>query len=352
MTSDVFTHPWRGGLFGDARIAELLSADASLASMLRVEAAYARALGSAGAIDEESAEAAASGIAASEIAPSELAAGTARDGVPVPALVGRLKARLPEKLHPAIHSGLTSQDVVDTALVLTLVPVLAELQSRLTAMIEALQALEQRFGACRLMGRTRMQAALPIAASVRIAAWRDPLVRHLTRLEELAPRVLVLQLGGAAGARVALGDKGPAIAAAMAAPLDLRESAGSWHTARDGIAELAGWLSLVTGTLGKMGQDVALMAQQGIDEIALSSGGTSSAMPHKQNPIKAELLVTLARFNAVQLSGLHLALNHEQERSGAAWALEWMLLPQMIMATARALATGRDLCLSVQRLGQ
>ena len=351
MPSDVFTHPWLGGLFGDDRIAELLSAEASLANMLRVEAAFARAQGTAGAIDKDLAEAAASGIAACEITPKELRTGTARDGVPVPALVQLLKARLPETLHPAIHAGLTSQDVVDTALVLALVPALAELQSRLSAMIEALEALDHQFGARRLMGRTRMQAALPIAASARIAAWRDPLLRHQTRLEELKPRVLVLQLGGAAGDRAAFGEKGPEISAAMAAMLELQDSPGSWHTGRDGIAELAGWLSLVSGTLGKIGQDIALMAQQGIDDITLSGGGGSSAMPHKQNPVQAELLVALARFNAVQLSGLHLALNHEQERSGAAWALEWMLLPRMMMATARALAVGRELCLSVTRLG-
>jgi len=93
------------------------------------------------------------------------------------------------------------------------------------------------------------------------------------------------------------------------------------------------------------------MAQQGLDEIALADGGSSSAMPHKRNPVQAELLVTLARFNATQLAGLHHALVHEQERSGAAWALEWMLLPQMCVATGCALCTARALLGSVERLG-
>ena len=109
-----------------------------------------------------------------------------------------------------------------------------------------------------------------------------------------------MQFGGAAGTLDKLGDKGAAVRAALARRLGLGD-APQWHSQRDRIAELAGWLSLVTGSLGKFGQDIALMAQAG-DEIALSGGGGSSAMPHKQNPVGAEVLVTLARFNAVQLS--------------------------------------------------
>ena len=120
---------------------------------------------------------------------------------------------------------------------------------------------------------------------------------------------------------------------------------------RDGMAEAASLMSLITGTLGKMGQDICLMAQQGIDEIALAGGGGSSAMPHKQNPVLAEVLVTLARYNAVQLSGLHHAMLHEQERSGAAWALEWMLLPQMVQATGRALVVATDVASQITSIG-
>ena len=157
-------------------------------------------------------------------------------------------------------------------------------------------------------------------------------MRHLERLDALRRSLLVVQFGGAAGTLEKLGDKGPAVRAALADRLGLAD-APQWHSQRDRIAELAGWLSLVTGSLGKFGQDVALMAQAG-DEIELAGGGGSSAMPHKQNPVDAEVLVTLARFNAAQLSGMHQALVHEQERSGAAWTLEWLILPQMVMATA------------------
>jgi 3-carboxy-cis,cis-muconate cycloisomerase len=118
----------------------------------------------------------------------------------------------------------------------------------------------------------------------------------------------------------------------LAKTLGLGVASRSWHTARDGLAEFASWLSLVSGTLGKIGQDVAMMAQNEIGETVLAGGGKSSAMHHKSNPVQAELLVALARFNATQLSGLHQALIHEQERSGAAWTLEWMVLPGMVSA--------------------
>ncbi len=116
------------------------------------------------------------------------------------------------------------------------------------------------------------------------------------------------------------------------------------------IADLGHLLALITGSLGKMGQDIALLAQAG-DDITLSSGGGSSAMPHKQNPVAAETLVALARFNAVQASALQQAMVHEQERSGAAWTLEWLTLPHMLAATGAALRHAEALTLSILRLG-
>ena len=105
----------------------------------------------------------------------------------------------------------------------------------------------------------------------------------------------------------------------------------SWHSQRDRIGEFGSFLSLLSGTLGKIGQDIALMAQNEVGEVQLATGGGSSAMPHKSNPVPAEVLVTLARFNAGLLGTLHQALVHENERSGAAWTLEWMVLPQMVV---------------------
>lgn len=331
----VFQHAWLSGLFADAEVAALWSAEAQMGHMLRMEAAWSRGLGAS--------EAVASGIAAFDPDMADIAAGTARDGVPVPALVRQLRAAFgPE----GIHDGLTSQDLIDTGLTFAMLGTAEVLAARLRGLAAALAALEARFGAVPLMGRTRMQAARQITFADRLAAWHLPLAAHLERLEATAPQLARLSLGGATGTREGIT---PAQVAALEAALGLTAGDKAWHGMRDGVGAFGAVLSLISGTLGKMGQDLALMAQMG--EVGMAGAGGSSAMPHKQNPVLAELLVTLARFNAAQLGGLHQALVHEQERSGAAWGLEWMILPQMAEGTGRALAAGRDLVERIERVG-
>ncbi len=348
--TSMFDHPWMSGLFGDAELAAHLGPPAQLRAMLSVECAFSHALGQAGVVPGDIAQRASDAMAQVRIDEADLRDGAGRDGLVVPALVAQLRAGVAEELRGAVHSGLTSQDVIDTALVLNLRPILGLLQTRLVSLSRALERLADLHGAASLMGRTRMQAALPITVRDRIELWMLPLAGHLARLEELQPRLMQLHFGGPVGTRQGFGDKGDAVAAAMAQALQLASAGKPGHAMRAVWAELAGWLSLVSGSLGKMGQDVALMAQQGVDEITLAQGGGSSAMAHKSNPVLAELLVTLARFNAVQLGAMHQALVHEQERSGAAWALEWMILPQMLQATGRALTAGRELVDMIERM--
>lgn len=200
------------------------------------------------------------------------------------------------------------------------------------------------------MGRTRMQAAIPITVSDRLRSWIEPLLDHKDRLEAMDRDLFAVQFGGAAGTLEKLGDRADDVRATLAEELDLADFP-QWHSQRSEVADFANALSLVTGSLGKFGQDIALMAQQG-DEIELAGGGGSSAMPHKQNPVAAEVLVALARFNATQLSGMHHALIHEQERSGAAWTLEWLIMPQMAGATAAALRLAGELVGNIRRLGR
>lgn len=348
MSISVFDHPWLSGLFGDAAMATIFSAEQQMAHMLAFEAAWSRACGKAGLFDAAKSETAACAIESATIDFNDIAAGMGQDGVPVPRLITQLNALAPAE---ALHKGATSQDVVDTALVMTLREASFLIAGRLMELETHLKALEMRFGDAPLMGRTRMQAATEITVRDRMLAWRLPLPAHLDRLEALRPRVEKVQIGGASGDRKALGDKAGEVVAEVAKALALAPTDKAWHTMRDGIADYASFLSLVTGSLGKIGQDIALMAQQGIEEIAMSGGGGSSAMPHKQNPVSAELLVTLARFNATQVSAMHHAMIHEQERSGAAWTLEWMVLPQMAMATGRALAVAIDLSQNITRMG-
>lgn len=334
MSVSPFDHPLLSALLGDDEVAECFLFAAELDAMLAFERALARAEADLGVIPREASRAIDVGIARFSPDLNALRRATARDGLPVPELVKQLRIAIGELHAASLHFGATSQDVVDTALILRLKRALAILEARLQSIARDLAQLQQRFGSHQIPGITRMQVAIPITATDRIAAWRGPLERHAVRLREQLPRLLVVQFGGAAGTLDVLGETGPTVRAALARELGLGD-APQWHSQRDTIADLAGWLSLVTGSLGKIGQDIALMALGGT--IQLSGGGGSSAMPHKQNPVKAEMLETLARFNSVQVGAMHQAMLHPMERSGAAWTLEWLILPQMVVATAAAL---------------
>ncbi|NLS04268.1 3-carboxy-cis,cis-muconate cycloisomerase [Rhizobium sp. P32RR-XVIII] len=345
MSASVFDHPFLSGLLGDEETAAYFSADADIRAMLAFEAALAKAEAAHGIIPVGAAAAIAG--ACSSFAP-DLAAlrnATARDGVVVPELVRQLRAAAGDA-GAHVHIGATSQDVIDSSLMLRLKPVAYLFAGRLVAIDAHLTALEASFGNLPMMGRTRMQAAIPITVADRLRAWRSPLEGYRETLTELR---FPLQFGGAAGTLEKFGDKAGAVRASLAQELGLTDLP-QWQSQRAVVAEFAGLLSLINGSLGKFGQDIALMAQAG-DEIALSGGGASSAMAHKQNPVAAETLVALARFNATQLSAIHHSMIHEQERSGAAWTLEWMVLPQMAAACGAALRLAQDLVGNIRRLG-
>lgn len=352
MTISVFDHPFLSGLLGDEELAELFSTQSAIRAMLRFEAALAEAEAEEGVIPKDSASAIAKGLAEFTPDMAGLKAGVAKDGVVIPALISQLREALGPEHGKYVHFGATSQDAIDTGLALQLAKVTGLLSQRLDRAVAALDLLERRDGAIEVMAHTRMQAAIPVAASRKIRSWREPLMRHRARLETASKSVAMLTFGGAAGTLDKLGEKGPAVAARLARTLGLSLLAHARHSERDWIAEFASLLSLITGSLGKMGQDIALMAQSELGEVKLAEGGGSSAMPHKQNPVKAEMLVTLARFNATLVSGMHQALVHENERSGAAWTLEWMLLPQMVVAAGAALRIAADVAGGISFTGR
>jgi 3-carboxy-cis,cis-muconate cycloisomerase len=339
-------------LIADPDLDAFLGAGADLKAMLQVEVALARACGECGLIPADSAQVIE--LAAADFRPDidQLAKDTLRDGIVVAGLVKQLRAHVGEPHGKHVHFGATSQDIIDTALAIRLGAVLGLFDARLKMLAGTLRELEARFGANRLMSRTRMQAAMSITAGDRFAVWRGLVERAHVSLAPARAANGVLSLAGPAGTSDKFGDRIEAVRALMAGQLQLAVPDYVPHAARDRIAALGSWLSQVTGALGKIGQDVALMAQNEIGEVALSGAGGSSAMAHKQNPVLAEILVTLARFNAVQVSGLHQALVHEQERSGAAWTLEWMILPQMLNATGTALLHAQSMLDAVERIGQ
>ncbi len=326
-------------LVGDAEIEALLADEAQIAAMLAFERALADASAEAGWV---AAEAAADiGIAIDGYVPDwgNLRDGIARDGVVVPALVSQLRARVSAPHRAALHRGATSQDVIDTALMLQLHKVTAVLEARLRSILQRLDQVWATDGHRALMAHTRMQVALPFTVAAKLATWADPLRRHLAALDAARGDLLAVQLGGPVGDRSSFDGFGDAIASGVADRLGLADAL-PWHAARDRVVAFGSLMALISGGLGKIGADVALMAQNEVAAVRLTGGGGSSAMAHKSNPVNAEVLVSLARYNAGLAGTLNQALVHENERSGAAWTLEWLTLPAMAVAAGASLRLG------------
>lgn len=336
MAISALDHPLLAGLLGDPDINAWFTPEAEIAAMLRFEAALARAEGACGVIPEAAVTEIVGLINGFSPDMQALAQASARDGLIVPALISQLRAAVSEPHRAYLHFGSTSQDVIDTALVLRLGPCLDILEHRLGEILAALETFSANHGAQPLMGRTRMQQAIAIRYADRLDSWITPLREVLEDLATVRTSALRLQCGGAAGTLDKLGDAGPRVAAALGRELDLPVPARHWQTNRRGLIALTNWCAAVTAALGKIGLDVTLMTQNEIGELRVTSGGGSSAMPHKVNPINAEALVTLSRFVALQSGGMQQAAVHEQERSGISWTLEWMLLPQIVAATGVA----------------
>ncbi|MEM9222013.1 MAG: 3-carboxy-cis,cis-muconate cycloisomerase [Pseudomonadota bacterium] len=339
-------------LFQDEGVSAAFEPSQVVARYCDVEAALTRALADQTLIDRDAADAIVRAL--TQFTPDwhAMEIASVRDGLPVPGFVAQVRAKLDPKHRAAFHFGATSQDIMDTATALAIRDLNDSIDRRMANIGTELADLSQRFGQGNLMGRTRMQAALPIGVAARVTAWRAPIIRLMGQLASTRPEVEQLQLAGPVGNRAAWGERAGKVARHMASELRLKEPGESWHTGRDGILLYGGVLSAISQALGKIGMDLALMAQQGIDAVSLKGGGTSSAMAHKQNPVRAELLITLGRYNAALLGGLHQAGIQEQERSGAAWPLEWLVLPQMLMATGAGLSSAQVLLRSITSMGE
>ena len=339
-----------GPLFADEEISDLLTDHAFVRALVEVEIALARAEARAGVIPAKAAEQIAKATA-DRVDIEALTRGTVRSGFPIIALVQELRKQVGVDAAPFIHWGATTQDIVDTACVLQLRAVVKVLRTRLGEIARHLAVLAERHRHTVLAGRTHGQQALPITFGLKVASWVAPLVRHIERLGEIAPRLLIVQFGGAAGTLAALEDKGLSVAKELAGELELDMPAMSWHAQRDNFVEFAGWLSLATGTFAKMAQDIILLAQTEVGEAGESAEagrGGSSTMPQKANPIASEMIIAAARTNAALLSAMHQAQIQEHERATHGWQVEWLTLPQMIVLTGGVLKHARYLAQNLQ----
>jgi 3-carboxy-cis,cis-muconate cycloisomerase len=338
-----------GPLFSTDAIASIFSDTARLQAMLDAEAALAEAEAAVGIIPSAAAQLIGAACRA-ELFDLEALGRAAVDGgnLAIP-LVKALTVSVAERDAEAarwVHWGATSQDIIDTGLVLQVRAALPAIDADLSALSDALAGLAERYADTPLSGRTLMQQAVPTTLGMKAAGWLAGVEHSRTRLTEAGNAALTLQFGGAAGTLAALKDKGPAVAAAMAQRLGLALPDTPWHTQRGRIADLGCALALVLGSLGKFARDLALMAQTEIGEFSEDSGhgkGGSSAMPHKANPVGCARILAAARRAPGTAATLLAAMDQEHERALGGWHAEWQALPELFSLAAMASAAARDL---------
>ncbi|HTN66765.1 MAG TPA: 3-carboxy-cis,cis-muconate cycloisomerase [Burkholderiaceae bacterium] len=332
-----------GRMFSTDAMRNVFSDRAAIQRMLDFEAALARAEAAHGVIPAQAVAAIEAGCEAAHIDFEALTQAAATAGNLAIPLIQQLTAHVAKTDADAakyVHWGATSQDVIDTGLLLQLRDALTHIDAELALLADALARLASTHRQAPMIGRTWMQHALPTTFGLKAAGWLDALLRHRQRLDELRPRLLALQFGGAAGTLASLGTRGLEVATTLATELDLELADTPWHTQRDRVAEVATVLGLLTGSLGKIARDLSLQTQTEVSEVAEPAApgrGGSSSMPHKRNPIACA--ATLAA--AVRVPGLVAtmltAMVQEHERALGGWQAEWDTLPEIVQLTAGAL---------------
>jgi 3-carboxy-cis,cis-muconate cycloisomerase len=240
-----------------------------------------------------------------------------------------------------VHFGATSQDVLDTALVLQMRDAFALVRTGLHRLETSLAGRAREHEGTILMGRTWLQGGPPVSLGLKIAGWLAAMRRHCCRLGAAESRAVVLQFGGAVGTLASLGPKGPEVSHALAMKLDLAEPALPWHAHRDNLAEAATSLGLLVGTLGKIARDVSLLMQTEVGEVFEPAGqdrGGSSTMPHKRNPVACAAILAVATRVPGLVATMLSAMGQEHERGLGGWQAEWETLPEIFRLSAAALA--------------
>ena len=337
-------NPLYAGLFGDPETEALFTARAELDAMIRVEIALAQVQSRLGIIPPDAGAAIAAACGPFQPDHAALATATARNGVPVPALVQEMRRHMgddPAARH--LHWGATSQDIMDSALALRLAPVLDLWSARLDGVLSQLAALADRHAALPMAARTYGQAATPTSFGAIVAGWGWPLLDHAQDLTRVRGAVLRVSLSGAAGTLSAMGPQGPAVRAGLARALDLSDPGHGWHSDRSGLGRLADWAAAVAAALAKMAEDLLLMTQSGLTLVRIAGGGASSTMPQKQNPVGPSALAALARQVMGLASVFAAAGVHRQNRDGAAWFTEWLTLPQICVSLGAMLRLAQDI---------
>src|SRR5580692_9299580 len=322
---------------------------ACLQHMLDFEAALARAEAATGVIPAGAAGPIASACKAGRFDLAALAHAATRSGNLAIPLVKALTAEVAKADPDAaryVHWGATSQDVIDTAAMLTLRAGIDVLLTDIGRAIAGFARLAELHRNTAVVARTWLQHALPMPFGLKLAEYAAALHRSRGRLLHLKRHALALQFGGAAGTLAALGDQGLKVAEKLSGILGLPLPEAPWHSHRDRIAEAASVLAILAGTCGKIARDVQLMMQTDVAEAFEPSGegrGGSSTMPHKRNPVAAATALAAATMAPNLAATIFAAQVQDHERSAGPWHAEWPTLPTLLLVTSGALAAIVDI---------
>ncbi len=329
-----------GTLYGSDAMRAVFAERQWLQYMLDVEAALARAQARLGIVPTFAANAIAAAARADKLDLKELAAGTRVTGYPVVALTRALAHAAGPKAGGYVHWGATTQDIMDTALVLQIRAGLAIVESGVARVGRALAARAVKHRRDAMAGRSHLQHALPVTYGYKCAVWTAPLIGDTARLQALRGRVLKVQFAGAAGTLASLGSDGRAVTEGLARELGLAVPDAPWHVARDTLAETASVLGILCGNLAKFATDIVLLMQTEVAEVFephIPGRGGSSTMPQKRNPIASEYVLAASRGVQSLVPLMLGAMAQDHERSTGPWQTEALALPQIFVLTGGAL---------------
>lgn len=329
-----------GDLFSTSDMRAAFSEAAWFDRMVEVEGALARAEAAVGVVPADAAQVISQVCETFQPDFAQLKEATERVGYPVLPLVRQIAAAAGDA-GGYVHWGATTQDVMDTALVLQVRAGLDLIEADLERLMVALIAAARAHRDVPMAGRTHLQHALPVTFGFKCANWLASMTRSLERLRQCRARVEQLQFVGAVGTLASLGADGAGVRTALGAELGLSVPAIGWHTARDNLAETACCLGVLTGALGKIATDIVLLMQSEIGEVfepyAPGRGG-SSTMPQKRNPVACEYILAAQRNVQAQVPVMLSAGVADHERGTGPWHAEWIALPQIFLLSAGALA--------------
>jgi 3-carboxy-cis,cis-muconate cycloisomerase len=336
-------------LFTDPDVDQIFTDKAIIGAMLRFEGALVQAQADLNLIPAQSADLIAHVCLNAQIDADKIAASARDAGNPAIPLVRELcelVASADPEAAKFVHSGATSQDVIDSAVMLQLKPALAKIESSIEQLQQRLVQLIGEHRGTVMIGRTLLQQARPITFAFKLANWFDQLTRSGAYLREVRNRALVLQFGGAVGTLAASGQEALSVLARLAVRLELAEPTIPWHTARDRFFEICSACAMLSGCLGKIAGDVALLMQTEVGELserAEEGRGGSSAMPHKRNPIAPTLMVAVTTRVPGLLATMATVMAQEQERAVGRWHAEWGPLLEIVSLTSGAIKQANDL---------